>query len=223
VIYDLYNEPGITDWSCWVSGAPASANCAQANGTAYAVAGMATMLQAVRNAGAPNVVILGGLSLSQDFSSWVTSVNSIPTLPAPLDGISIDNVAASWHAYSFNSVYTQCPSQFNTNATTCGSAQQFAASSSITDVMSAGFPVVIGEMGISAYSAATAASYSAVQLTALETWLDAVMTYMEGQGQGYLAWSWDLAQNPVLITDFTTGAPTPYFGVTYQKHLQSTF
>jgi hypothetical protein len=49
------------------------------------------------------------------------------------------------------------------------------------------------------------------------------MTYMESQKQGYLAWSWDLAQNPVLLTDFTTGAPTPYFGATYQKHLQSTF
>lgn len=35
--------------------------------------------------------------------------------------------------------------------------------------------------------------------------------------------SWDLDQNPVLITAFTTGAPTPYFGATYKTHLQSTF
>jgi hypothetical protein len=49
------------------------------------------------------------------------------------------------------------------------------------------------------------------------------MTYMESLKQGYLAWSWDLDQDPVLITDFTTGAPTPYFGATYQTHLQSTF
>ncbi|HTB78947.1 MAG TPA: cellulase family glycosylhydrolase, partial [Polyangiaceae bacterium] len=40
VIFDLYNEPGIADWSCWVSGAAASAKCAQANGSSYAVAGM---------------------------------------------------------------------------------------------------------------------------------------------------------------------------------------
>jgi endoglucanase len=226
VIFDLYNEPGITDWICWVSGAAASANCAQANGSAYAVAGMATMLQAVRNAGAPNIAILGGLAYSQDFSKWVTSVRSIPSLPAPLNGISIDNVAASWHAYDFNSAYTQCPSQYNQppySAQACATAQQFAMSSGITDVLSAGFPVVIGEMGISAFSTSTASKFSAAQLTVLQSWLDGVMTYMEGQKQGYLAWSWDLAQNPVLVTDFATGAPTPYFGVTYQKHLQSTF
>jgi|HubBroStandDraft_4_1064222.scaffolds.fasta_scaffold02455_8 hypothetical protein len=226
VIFDLFNEPDITDWECWVSGAAASANCAQANGTSYAVAGMATMLQAVRNAGAPNIAILGGLAYSQDFSMWVTSVQSIPSLPAPLSGISIDNVAASWHAYDFNSAYTQCPSKYNEppySATTCATAQQFATSSGITGVLSAGFPVVMGEMGISAFSASTASNFSSTQLTVLQSWLDGLMTYMEGQHQGYLAWSWDLDQDPVLITDFTTGAPTPYFGVTYQTHLQSTF
>lgn len=226
VIFDLYNEPNITDWACWVSGAAASANCAQANGNAYAVAGMASMLQAVRNAGATNIAILGGLSYSQDFSKWVSSVQSIPTLAAPLNGISIDNVAASWHAYDFNSAYTQCPSQYNSpaySATSCASAEAFAMSSGITSVMSAGFPVVIGEMGISAFSSSTASKFSAAQLTVLENWLDALMTYMEGQKQGYLAWSWDLDQDPVLVTDFTTGSPTPYFGVTYQKHLQSSF
>ncbi len=226
VIFDLYNEPNITDWSCWVSGAAASANCAQANGSAYAVAGMATMLQAVRGAGAPNIAILGGLAYSQDFSKWVASVQSIPSLPAPLDGISIDNVAASWHAYDFNSAYTQCPSQYNQppySAQSCAPAQQFAMSSGITGVLSAGFPVVIGEMGISAFSTSTASNFSSAQLTVLQGWLDGLMTYMEGQKQGYLAWSWDLNQNPVVITDFVTGAPTPYFGATYQKHLQSTF
>jgi hypothetical protein len=226
VIFDLYNEPGISDWSCWVSGATASAQCAEADGTAYAVAGMATMLQAVRNAGAANIAILGGLSLSQDFSKWVTSVQSIPSLPAPLDGISIDNVAASWHAYDFNSAYTQCPSQYNQpaySAQSCATPEQFATSSGITGVLAAGFPVVIGEMGISAYSTSTASNFSSAQLTVLQSWLDGVMTYMEGQHQGYVAWSWDLDQNPVLVTDFTTGAPTPYFGATYQKHLQSTF
>jgi hypothetical protein len=226
VLFDLYNEPGITDWSCWVSGAAASAQCAQASGTSYAVAGMATMLQAVRSAGASNIAILGGLALAQDFSKWVTSVQSIPTLPSPLDGISIDNVAASWHTYDFNSAYTQCPSQYNQppySVQTCATAEQFATSSGIADVLSAGFPVVIGEMGISAFSTSTASNFSSAQLTVLQSWLDGVMTYMESQQQGYLAWSWDLDQNPVLITDFATGAPTPYFGATYQMHLQSTF
>ena len=49
--------------------------------TNYTVAGMAALLQAVRNAGAQNVVILGGLSASSDMSQWVSSVNGIPTPP----------------------------------------------------------------------------------------------------------------------------------------------
>jgi hypothetical protein len=168
VIFDLYNEPNITDWSCWVSGAAASANCAEANGSAYAVAGMANMLQAVRSAGAPNIAILGGLAYAQDLSKWVTSVKSVPTLPPPLNGISIDNVAASWHAYDFNSAYTQCPSQYNQpaySAQSCAPPEQFAMKSGITDVLSAGFPVVIGEMGISAFSTSTASHFSAAQLS----------------------------------------------------------
>ena len=78
-------------------------------------------------------------------------------------------------------------------------------------------------MGISAFSTSTASKFSPAQLTVLQNWLDGVMTYMDGRMQGYLGWSWDLAQKPVLIIDFTSGAPTPYFGATFQKHLESAF
>ncbi len=64
---------------------------------------MASLLHAVRNAGANNVVILGGLAYSSDFSQWVALVNTIPTLASRLNGLSIANVAASSHSYDFNS------------------------------------------------------------------------------------------------------------------------
>jgi endoglucanase len=64
---------------------------------------MASLLQAVRNAGADNVVILGGLAYSSDFSQWVALVNNIPTLASRLNGLSIAYVAASSHSYDFNS------------------------------------------------------------------------------------------------------------------------
>ena len=121
VIFDLFNEPFITDWGCWVSGG----SCAQLNGTTYTVAGMAALLQAVRNAGAQNVVILGGLSYSSDMSQWVVvGERHSDASPSPLNGISIANVAASWHAYDFNSEQSGCPSQYNGYSTslTCNSA-----------------------------------------------------------------------------------------------------
>ena len=217
VIFDLFNEPFITDWGCWVSGG----SCAQSNGTTYAVAGMASLLQAVRNAGAENVVMLGGLAYSSDMSQWVSSVNGIPSLPAPLNGISIRNVVASWHAYDFNSEQTGCPSQYNgySASLTCNTAAVTAMNTSATSVLSAGFPLVIGESGISAYSATTAASFTAAQITDLEGWLDNLLSWAETQGQGYLAWSWNTDTPPALVTDYT-GTPTPYFGQTYQAHLK---
>jgi hypothetical protein len=217
VIFDLFNEPFITDWGCWVSGG----SCAQSAGTTYAVAGMASLLKAVRDAGAENVVILGGLGYSSDMSQWVKSVNSIPSLAAPLDGISVKNVAASWHAYDFNSEQSGCPSQYNAYSAslTCNSAQVTAMNTSATDVLAAGFPLVIGESGISAFSASTAMSFSASQLTDIQGWFDGLLTWTEMQGQGYLAWSWNTDTDPVLVTDYT-GTPTPYFGQTYQAHLK---
>jgi hypothetical protein len=216
VIFDLFNEPYISDWNCWTQGG----NCAQSNGTTYNVAGMASLIKAVRSTGAQNVIILGGLGYSSDFSQWLQSVNSIPTLAAPLDGISISNIAASWHAYDFNSEQSQCPSQYNGYSGSCTTGEQTATNTHVTDVLAAGFPVVIGEMGISAYSSSTAANFSSTGLQDIQTWLNSLMTWADGQGQSYLGWEWNTGGSPLLITDYN-GTPTQYFGQTYQAHVQS--
>jgi hypothetical protein len=95
VIFELFNEPypdNNTDataaWTCWRDGG----TCA---GVSYPVAGMQSMLTAVRNAGANNLVLLGGIEYSNDLTQWLTYK---PTDPA-------DNFAAAWHVYP-NSNYT---------------------------------------------------------------------------------------------------------------------
>jgi endoglucanase len=213
VIFDLFNEPFITDWGCWLKGG----SCAKDNGGAsFTSAGMATLLKAVRAAGAQNVVIMGGLGYSSDFSQWVASVNSIPTLPSPLDGLSLTNVAASWHEYDFGG--TGCPSQYNGYSTSshCNTGQMTAASASIPSVLSAGFPLVLGESGIAAYQTTT--PFSAAQVSELETWYGGFLDWVEAQGQGYLAWDWNTSGSPYLLTSYS-GTPTPGFGVTYKAHL----
>jgi hypothetical protein len=121
--------------------------------------------------------------------------------------------------YDFNILQTACPSADDFYLTSCNSAALTATLAGADTVLAAGYPVVMGETGISAYSAATAAPFSAGQLTDLEGWLDDLLTWMDGQNQGYLAWSWNLDTGPLLIAD-DAGTPSPYYGVTYQAHLQ---
>lgn len=94
VIFDLFNEPypeqanhniDAAGWRCWRNGG----NCA---GIPYQVAGMQTLVNAVRSTGANNVIMLGGLEWSNDLSQWLAHK---PADPA-------HNLAASWHSYNFN-------------------------------------------------------------------------------------------------------------------------
>jgi len=120
VIFDLFNEPyasratgsTTTGWQCWLNGG----TCA---GIGYQVAGMQSMVNAVRAAGASNVLMLGGEEYSNDLSQWLAYE------PADPDG----NLVASWHSYSGNTCDTQ----------SCWTSQ-------VAPVM-AKVPVIVGEMG----------------------------------------------------------------------------
>ena len=85
VIFDLYNEPHDISWACWRDG---GSNC----GTGYTVAGMQSMVDAVRASGANNVLMLGGLAYANDLSQWLAYR---PTDPR-------HNLIAAWHVYNFN-------------------------------------------------------------------------------------------------------------------------
>jgi endoglucanase len=95
VIFDLFNEPfpeaagdgsESTAWQCWRDGGSACA------GIHYPVAGMQTLVDAVRSTGANNVIMLSGLNFGNDLTQWLAYE------PADPD----HNLVASWHAYSFN-------------------------------------------------------------------------------------------------------------------------
>jgi len=120
VVFDLFNEPyalratgnTTTGWQCWETGSPCT-------GISYPVAGMQQMINAVRGAGANNVIMLGGEEYSNDLTSWLQYE---PTDPD-------HNLVASWHSYNFNT----CSSQ------SCWTSQ-------IAPVI-ASVPVVAGEIG----------------------------------------------------------------------------
>jgi hypothetical protein len=95
VIFDLFNEPypdralptETAAWKCWLHGGAA---CSP--GISYRVAGMQTLVTAVRATGANNVIMVGGLMYANNLSEWLRY--------EPVDPD--HNLAASWHSYSFN-------------------------------------------------------------------------------------------------------------------------
>ncbi|MFC8679417.1 cellulase family glycosylhydrolase [Streptomyces griseorubiginosus] len=121
VVFDLFNEPypeiaadwdKTVGWQCWRDGG----TCA---GLPYETAGMQNLVDAVRATGATNLLMLGGLEWANDMREWLTHMPNDP----------LNNIAASWHAYSFNACATA----------SCWDSQVAPLAEHV--------PVVIGEFG----------------------------------------------------------------------------
>ncbi|HST80895.1 MAG TPA: cellulase family glycosylhydrolase [Kineosporiaceae bacterium] len=98
VVFDLFNEPypdmpaewdKTLGWKCLRDGGTCS-------GLPYEAAGMQDLVDAVRSTGATNVLMIGGLEWANDMREWLAY--------QPTDRL--NNIAASWHAYSFNACAT---------------------------------------------------------------------------------------------------------------------
>lgn len=92
VVFDLFNEPfpgsnsdSTAGWICWRDGGTCP-------GLRFQVAGMQSLVTTVRNTGATNIIMLGGLQYSNALSQWLTYKPYDPT----------GNLVASWHSYNFN-------------------------------------------------------------------------------------------------------------------------
>jgi endoglucanase len=120
VIFDLFNEPyasratGSTasGWRCWLNGGTCP-------GISYQVAGMQSLVNAVRSTDASNVLMLGGEEYANDLRQWLSHE------PADPD----HDLAASWHSYNFNA----CSNQ------SCWTSQVAPVAASV--------PVIAGEIG----------------------------------------------------------------------------
>ena len=66
VLFGLYNEPHDVDWSVWLDGGAVT----EADGAVWEAAGMRTLLRAVRETGAENLCVLGGLDWGYTFKGF---------------------------------------------------------------------------------------------------------------------------------------------------------
>jgi len=118
VIFDLFNEPYITSWSCWLNGCPVRYQLGRKT-VGYEGAGMQRLVNAVRSTGARQPIMLGGLKYASDESQW-------------LDFEPVDpehQLIVSFHTYNFGS----CNTEACWNSTIAPLAEKL--------------PVITGEMG----------------------------------------------------------------------------
>jgi hypothetical protein len=202
VMFELFNEPyfywltsGETDWNVLMHGGTITAYVT-GDGNEYTVnyswqtAGMQQMLDAVRQTGATNVVLVGGVSWSQDLSQWVAHM---PTDPQK-------QIAAVWHAYP--------------NSGTVGDPQAAlpkygsVAYTWTKSVLAAGYPVFITEFG----------DHNA-QGTIGSPFASHLLPWADENGASYTGWTWDPwgESDNVLIKDHI-GTPTDGYGVYIKAH-----
>ncbi|HCT78101.1 MAG TPA: cellulose-binding protein [Micromonosporaceae bacterium] len=99
VIFDLFNEPypdAANNWSDMTAAWTCLRDGGTCTGIGYQVAGMQGLVNAVRATGATNVIMVAGLTWTNDLSQWLTYKPTDPT----------GNLMASWHSYNFNACVT---------------------------------------------------------------------------------------------------------------------
>lgn len=202
VLFELFNEPYMywltnseTPWNVLMQGGTVTAYVTGA-ATPYSVnytwkvAGMQQMLNAVRAAGATNVVLISGVSWSQDLSQWAAN--------APKDPLK--QIAAVWHAYPDSDTVGDP----NAALPKFGSIGYTWTKSVVT----AGYPVIITEFG-DHNAPGTVGSPFASNL----------LPWSDETGVSYVGWVWDPLQDTdnVLIKD-ASGTPTAGYGVYTKAH-----
>jgi hypothetical protein len=91
IAFDLYNEPYGISWPCWLKGCTASYET-EGRTVSYGTAGMQSLVNAVRSAGATaQPILLGGLQWAGDDSRWLEYEPADPS----------HQLAASFHNYNF--------------------------------------------------------------------------------------------------------------------------
>jgi endoglucanase len=200
VVFDLFNEPwpdhqshSAKAWTCWRDG-----GCrvrSENGGETYRAVGMNQLIDAVRSAGAHNVVLAGGVNYASALGRWL---HYQPTDPD-------HNLAASIHLYSFNGC----------NTTRCYNRTPAKIARHV--------PLYIGEFGPDltvGYSSSLDSNCPSKDVG--HTGFDsALVHWARRNGASWTAWSW----NPwgdcwSLVTGFS-GHPTSPYGERVRKALRA--
>jgi endoglucanase len=197
ILFELYNEPYVTDWNVWLHGGSTSCNSYQNNNgqrmtfsSTFVAAGMQQLYDAVRATGAQNLVIVGGLQYAFDLSGVGA--------PGAAQGFRIKDASGN---PAPNVIYNTHP--YNQSGKTTP-AQWYSA----FGYLAATDPVIATEFGDGNTSTCNTANY-----------VSNIIPYFDAMGASSLpsnpiswtAWAFFVGgcTFPSLLSDWTTYATTP--------------
>ena len=205
VMFELFNEPYLNmdfngnPWTYMMrgtggsfSGFPATSNSGnwQNIRRKWAIASYQQMIDAVRATKATNVVLVGTMQYTQDFSEWLAN---LPTDPQ-------GQMAAAWHPY---------PTFDMTWGTAAYAQPNFSPQiwSEVQRILSAGIPVIATETGDRNTRGTVGAPL-----------VSNVTRFADQNGVSVVGWAWDVwgDSDNVLIKD-VNGTPTDGYGQVFRN------
>lgn len=198
VLFDLFNEPvpfGEPDsdraWLCWRDG---GCRLKSTNGnTTYTAAGMTELISAIRSTGARNVVLAGGIYWAEILTRWLAYE---PTDPA-------HNLAASFHAYSFN--------------TRCVTLDCYRT---VLAAVTAQVPLLVGEIGPDLTIDYDRSQNRCAPADVGDTGFDKTLfDWLDEHQVSFTAWTWNNWQSCWSLIKDWSGTPTSPWGSYVQQRL----
>jgi len=200
VMFDLYNEPFPTAWSTWENGGTSNEG--------FTCPGFQTLVQTVRDKGAKNVLMVGGLGYSWDMTgisaNHLTDKNTGNTLTGY-------GIAYEAHIYDNKggTTMTDKINLWNTN---------------VTVAVTAGYCVIVSEFGaITTGTAGTTGECCGEDDTGCDPFESDLISWLNGSNTAnytYSGQAWDLNPyaGPILISDWNY-TPTTCHGSGVQAWL----
>jgi hypothetical protein len=214
VIFGVFNEPfppnpavngdSAAGWACDVAGCvvpdyTSSSDYNSIPSSTYVGEGMLQMILDIRSVDTKTPLLVGGPDFAGDMDEWLNTFYP--------GGVSIDpsnELAASVHIYFPNG---NSPCSLSTDvATACPTTSGGALGNDGIDQVAAVAPVEIDEIGDFSCSGGESTSTDLAPFLASVDAEDA----SAGTNIGYVGWAWTTSGcDPNLITDWTTGQPSP--------------
>ncbi len=195
VLFDLYNEPHAVPWSVWRDGGLVKEKANPRSPTPtleYRAAGMQTLLDAVRRAGARNVVVAGGLDWAYDLSGILEGME--------LHDTSGDGVIYANHTYIWKG---DTPEQW------CAKMERVAAR----------FPLIVSEFGGSGGPNRKRTSPVSRANDSNDDWLLHTMQILQDHNWSWAAWCFHPKAGPPMLSDWNY-TPTSDFGIFVKQALE---